>query len=334
MKCACIEITDLSGVGEARRAGLRLAASLGMDEVKSGELGILITEAARNAVLHGGGGQIVICPIPNGPGSTRIDVLALDKGPGIKDLGRALEDGFSTSGTPGTGLGAMRRMAGVFDIFSNAQGTAVLIQLTQKEPSSAIRSKVEISGLAVPLSGERFCGDQVAWEQTPERTMIVAVDGLGHGVDAAEAANEAIRIFHAHAQESPGALLRRIHDALKKTRGAAAAIAELRPLSGLLTYAGVGNISGNVVSSVMGRSLVSHNGTLGHIVTRIQEFKVDWPRDGILIMHSDGLQTRWDLSSYPGLTARNPAVIAGVLFRDFRRQRDDSSVVVARGSSQ
>lgn len=332
MKCAHISVTDLSCVGEARRAGLRLAASLGLDEVKSGELGILITEAARNAVVHGGGGEIVISPVPLQPGVTRIDVLALDKGPGIKNVSQAFQDGYSTSGTPGTGLGAIRRMASVVDLFSNVEGTALLAGVIPKEPSSPNRNKMEISGLAVPVQGEHACGDQVAWEQVPERTIIIAVDGLGHGIEAADAADEAVRIFHAHAKDSPAAILSRIHDALKKTRGAAAAIAELRPLAGLLTYAGVGNISGVVVSNTMGKSLVSHNGTLGHMVTRIQEFKVDWPREGVLVMHSDGLQTRWDLSKYPGLTARSPSVIAGVLFRDFRRQRDDASVVVAKGS--
>lgn len=330
MKCAHIPVTDLSCVGEARRAGLQLAASLGMDEVKIGELGILITEAARNAVVHGGGGQIVISPVPLQSGATRIDVLALDKGPGIKNVGQAFQDGYSTSGTPGTGMGAIRRMAGVVDLFSNAQGTALLAAVLPKGPSSPVKNRVEVSGLAVPVQGERVSGDEIAWKQTPERTIIIAVDGLGHGIDAADAAGEAVRVFHAHATESPAAILSRIHDALKKTRGAAAAIAELRPLAGLLTYAGIGNISGVVVSNVMARSLVSHNGTLGHIMPRIQEFKVDWPRDGILVMHSDGLHTRWDLSRYPGLTGRNPSVIAGVLFRDFRRQRDDTSVIVAK----
>ena len=332
MKSAHISVTDLSCVGEARRAGLRLAARLGMDEVKSGELGILITEAARNAVVHGGGGQIVISSVPLQSGITRIDVLALDKGPGIKNVSQAFQDGYSTAGTPGTGLGAIRRMAGIVDLFSNAEGTALLAGTIPKEPPSAVRNKMEVSGLAVPIPGEQACGDELAWEQTPERTIIIAVDGLGHGVGAAEAAEEAVRVFHAHAKESPAAILSRIHDALKKTRGAAAAIAELRPLAGLLTYAGIGNISGVVVSNVMGKSLVSHNGTLGHTMSRIQEFKVDWPRDGILVMHSDGLLTRWDLSRYPGLANRNPSVIAGVLFRDFRRQRDDTSVVVAKGS--
>lgn len=329
---AHVELTDLSSVGEARRAGLHLAATVGMDEVKSGELAVLITEAARNAIIHGGGGQAVISAVTNSASGKRIDLLVLDNGPGIKDLGHAFQDGFSTAGTPGTGLGAIRRMADGFDLFSNAQGTALLARLGDR--ASTAQCTLEIAGLAVPIAGEIACGDRVTWVQTPNRTILLAMDGLGHGIEADRAANEAVRVFEAHNTEAPAAILARIHDALKKTRGGAAAIAELRPLSGTLNYAGVGNISGVIVSSARSRNLVSHNGTLGHIVTRIQEFKVDWPPDGILIMHSDGLQSRWDLSGYSGLLARSPGIIAGVLLRDFRRKHDDSSVVVVKGHQQ
>lgn len=331
MASAYIALTDLTSVGESRRAGIKLATTLGMDEVQSGELGIVITEAARNAVVHGGGGHVIITPVPAGAAGPKVDVLVLDNGRGIKDMALASQDGYSTAGTPGTGLGAIRRMAGTFDLFSSPRGTAVLAQINGAAPPSSISSTLEIAGFAVPIAGESVCGDRIAWKQSTDRTLVLAVDGLGHGMGAADAADEAVRIFDARADESPSAILSRMHDALKKTRGAAASIAEVRPLSGVLTYAGIGNISAVVISHQGSRSLISHNGTLGHIVARVQEFKIDWPRDGILVMHSDGLQTRWDLSQYPGLLARKPALIAGVLFRDYRRQRDDSSVVVVKG---
>lgn len=328
MMSAHITLTDLSSVGEARRAGLRLAANLGMDELKSGKLAVLITESARNAVIHGGGGQAVISALSDGPSGKTIDLMVLDKGPGIKDVARAFQDGYSTSTTPGTGLGAIRRMADAFDLFSGPQGTALLVRVNEKPLAD---TTLDVAGLAVPLAGEIACGDRIAWIQARDRTIVIAVDGLGHGLEAARASDEAVRIFEEHHTETPARLLARIHDALKKTRGAAAAIAEIRPLSGTLDYAGIGNISGVIASRNGTRSLISHNGTLGHIMTRIQEFKVEWPSDGTLIMHSDGLQSRWDLSGYPGLLARAPGVITGVLLRDFRRRHDDSSVVVIKG---
>jgi anti-sigma regulatory factor (Ser/Thr protein kinase) len=327
-------ITDQASIAEARRNASRLAASISLNEIKAGELNILVTEAVRNALVHGTGGQLVLSALKS-ERDIRVDMLVLDKGPGIKDLSRALEDGYSTAGTPGTGLGAIRRMAAAFDVFSSAQGTALFARVAEtnrNDLGSRRADTLEVTGLVVPIHGEWVSGDGMTWEQTPERTVILAVDGLGHGREAAEAAEEAIRIFQMHKAQAPAEIIARIHDALKKTRGAAAAIAEIRPLAGTLTYAGVGNISAAVMDGA-NRSLVSHNGTLGHMLVRIQEFKVEWPRKAVLIMHSDGLQTRWDLSKYPGLLARRPAVIAGILFRDFRRERDDASVLVAKANT-
>jgi hypothetical protein len=76
------------------------------------------------------------------------------------------------------------------------------------------------------------------------------------------------------------------------------------------------------------RGIFSHNGTIGHLVRKIQAFDYPWAPGSTLVLHSDGLQTRWALSKYAGLARRHPAVVAGVLFRDFRRGRDDATVVV------
>lgn len=327
-----VALSDLSSTAEARRAGALMANSLGLTETKSGEMALVITEAARNAVVYGGGGQLVLSGLKSKSG-TRMDILALDRGPGIADLTSALRDGYSTGGTPGTGLGAIKRMAEVFDVFSNTKGTALFARIEQTENQHRTKFPVEVAGVVAALAGEKVCGDSLAWDITHERCAVLAVDGLGHGPNAADAAAEATRIFSAHSSEAPGNIITRLHDALKKTRGAAAAVAEIRPLAGTLTYAGVGNIAGSILSSTLSRSLVSHNGTLGHVMPRVQEFKVEWPRDGILVMHSDGLHSRWDLSRYSGLLARQPALIAGVLLRDFRRERDDASVLVLKGAS-
>ncbi len=326
-----VRLTDLTSVSEARRAAQRVGGALGFDEVKLGEAAILTTEAARNAVVHGKGGQMLLSGFQSGAGA-RMEILALDSGPGILDLPRALQDGYSTGSTPGTGLGAISRMANTFDIYSSIGGTAVLAEMIQ-QPSPQ-RLLLDFSGFAIPLQGEQACGDAIDWSYADDRLALVMVDGLGHGFHAAEAAEEAVTIFHKYCAEPPREILARMHDALKKTRGAAAAVAEIRPLAGSLIYAGIGNISAVLLSGTINRSIISHSGTLGHVVGRIQEFKLDWPRDGMLVMHSDGLHTRWDLSRYPGLTARNPTIIAGVLFRDFRRERDDTSVLVVKTRSR
>jgi anti-sigma regulatory factor (Ser/Thr protein kinase) len=328
--CQAVSLTDLTSVSEARRAVQQVGTALGMNELKLGQAAIVVTEAARNAVVHGRGGQMLLSG-SRSDSEARLQMLAIDSGSGIADLPRAMEDGYSTGGTPGTGLGAIGRIACAFDVFSTTKGTALLAEIVER--SSGTSALLDVAGFAVAMPGERVCGDALEWSFGNDRLAVLLVDGLGHGLHAADAAQEAVQMFQKYSTEAPREILAHIHDALKKTRGAAAAVAEIRPLSGTVTFAGIGNTSSVLLSKTLSRNLVSHNGTLGHVVSRIQEFKVEWPQDAVLVMHSDGLQTRWDLSRYPGVLARSPAIIAGVLLRDFRRERDDTSVLVVKNSS-
>jgi anti-sigma regulatory factor (Ser/Thr protein kinase) len=325
---SCIPITDESSVGEARRTGLLAAQRIGLDEVKAGQFALLATEVCRNVLRHGGGGEAIITAHNNGDGPVG-RIVALDRGSGIKDITKALDDGYSTGGTLGMGLGSMKRIARRFEIFTAQTGTIVFLEIGEKSVN-----QVEIAGLAVPYPGERVCGDAWAYHRTSDRTLIFLADGLGHGIQAADAANEAVKLFRKHAERAPAAILSYVHDGLKKTRGAAAAVTEIVHSAQSLTYAGVGNTAAVILSKRASRSLVSHNGTLGMLAPKFQEFHVPWPEDGILIMHSDGLQTKWDLSAYPGMLARHAAVIGGALLRDFKRMRDDASVVVAKAVAQ
>jgi len=323
-----IPVTDASSVGEARRRAQLLAERIGFDATRTGELALLATESSRNVLLHGRGGEMVILGMLS-PRHSLARILAIDGGPGIANVTRAMEDGYSTAGTMGGGLGAMRRIATNLDVFTGKTGTILLIELGETVRAA---DNLHIAGMAVPRPGERFCGDAWAFHHAPERMVVLLSDGLGHGLDAAEASKEAIATFHKRQDLAPGVILGYIHDALKKTRGAVAAVAEIRPREGVMIYAGVGNISAVVLAAGASRSLVSHNGTLGMVTSRVQEFRIPWTSDAVLVLHSDGLQSRWDLAAYPGLIARNPALIGGILLRDFRRQRDDASVVVVKAA--
>ena len=143
---------------------------------------------------------------------------------------------------------------------------------------------------------------------------------------AADAAQLAIRAFRGAAHQPPGALVSVIHDALRGSRGAAVAVARLDRSRAVVTYAGVGNIAGAIVTDGTARHLVSNNGTAGHDARRINEFAYPWSDDAVLVMHSDGLGSRWQLDQYPGLIRHHPAVVAAVLYRDWSRGRDDVTV--------
>ena len=93
-----------------------------------------------------------------------------------------------------------------------------------------------------------------------------------------------------------------MHDALRKTRGAVAGHCGDPAKRRQLIYAGVGNISAVMLTGGASRSLVSHNGTLGMTAPTNPGISNRTGRpDAVLVMHSDGLQSRWDLSSYAGL---------------------------------
>lgn len=322
-----IPVSECSQIGEARRSASQLAAHLGFDGTCQGKLAIVAAEAATNLVRHSQGGEVLLQACPDGDGPA-VELLALDKGPGIADLGRSMRDGVSSGNTPGNGFGAMQRLSSLLDVYSAPSlGTALLSRVWSGEHR---KPRLQYGGIAVAKSGETACGDAIAVESSPQRALLMVADGLGHGTDAALAAEEATRILRQHRGLTPAAILERAHGALRSTRGAAVAVAEIDWSARLLRYAGVGNISAAIIAPAAVRRLVSHNGTLGHTVRKLQEFQYPWPEHATLVMHSDGLSSHWDVDRYAGLLARDPTLIAGVLYRDFERGRDDVSVVVAR----
>jgi anti-sigma regulatory factor (Ser/Thr protein kinase) len=326
-----IKSSDSSQTGNARRQAISLADSLAFDELPLGQLGIVVTEAARNIENHGGEGEIVLSPWRHGE-SAGIDVLALDKGRGIENIAVSMTDGYSTAGTPGNGLGAMARLAGIFQVFSTgSNGTALFARIFAKaNQQESVTDPNDLGSICLPVHGETQCGD--AWEvhRSPDRTLYIVADGLGHGPIASEASQEAIRVFRAHVQHTPERILSEVHSALAKTRGAAVSVAEIVHEKHVLNYAGAGNIAAAICTHGKTRSLVSMNGTVGHSIGRIQQFTYPWENGCSLIMHSDGVGTKWNLGSYPGLSSRHPALLAGVLFRDFARKRDDATIIVSR----
>lgn len=316
-------IAEPSQVGEARRQILQLAAAAGLDATQQGKLALVVTELGTNLVKHGDGGQL-IARIPAGP--PVIELLALDRGAGMASVAECFRDGYSTAGSPGTGLGAVRRLAGLVDVYSTQPGgTAILARVGDARPA-----RLELGAVCVPKTGEELCGDAWAVAAEQECPAVMVVDGLGHGLGAADAARLAVTAFETAPELPPGAQVGAIHDALRGSRGAAVAVARIDRARGVVTFAGVGNVAGVVVTAGVGRHLVSGNGTAGHDVARINEFSYPWADDALLVMHSDGLGSRWQIDRYPGLPARHPALVAGVLYRDWSRGRDDVTVVAAR----
>lgn len=324
-----ISITESSQTGEARRTALALAHRLGFRETERSNAGIVVTEIANNLRQHAQGGEVLLRAIEHP--AIGIEVLSLDQGRGMVNVEQCLQDGFSTAGTAGNGLGAIHRLSNVLEIYSvPGAGTALLTQIWQGSASKPLNVALEIGVVCLPKRGEEVSGDAWADQAEHPRHLLLVADGLGHGPAAADASSAAVRVFQDHSRRSPHAIVEAAHADLRNTRGAALAIAEIDVEQQSVRFVGVGNIAGSILSATKHHNLVSHNGTVGHEVRKIQEFTYPWYANGLLIMHSDGLSTQWRLDRYPGLSQRHPSLIAGVLYRDFHRERDDVTVLVAR----
>jgi anti-sigma regulatory factor (Ser/Thr protein kinase) len=322
-----IQVRDPTDVASARRRIAGLAVRLGYSETDVGRVAIVATELAQNVLRYGGGGEMLAGPDADVAGG--IEMLALDKGPGMADVAACLRDGFSTGGTPGNGLGAVQRMARQMQIHSRpGAGTAVLARMGA---AGATEDRMS-AALCVPKPGEDVCGDAACILARPDGTVgLLLADGLGHGPQAAAASDQAVRLFRKHPAAEPVDLLTVLHAGLRATRGAAVATALINPASRQVTYGGVGNIAGFITDSGGIRRMVSHSGTAGHTAGRMQAFHYPMHHRPVVVMFSDGLATSWSPDGHAGLFSLDPTLIAAVLYRDHARGRDDASVVVWKG---
>ncbi len=326
-----IVVTEESQIGEARRCAAELVRQLGGDEEGAGRLAIATMEAATNLVRHGGGGEILLRKLRASEGSG-IDLLALDRGPGMANVAACLRDGHSSGGTAGTGLGAIRRLAEAFEILSLPhRGTALWCRFRLERPEPLPRpTAFEIGAVNFPLATEEVSGDCWATTEQEARLRLMLADGLGHGPYAHEAGRAAIIVFRRETSRSLVEVMEMAHSELHKTRGAAVSVAEICPGLATVTACGIGNVAMQIVQETGTHHLITNRGTVGGSSAKPQAFTYPWSSGSLLVMHSDGIGTQWKLTDYPGLLSRHPGLVAGVLYRDFRRERDDATVVVIR----
>jgi anti-sigma regulatory factor (Ser/Thr protein kinase) len=315
-----VAVQDPSQVALARRTATALAQAAGLDEQRISAVSVVAVELANNLLQHASGGHIYIRYIePIGA----LDIAAVDHSRGMPNVDRCLEDGYSTASTPGLGLGAVRRFATRFAAYSLIDRTTVVAaRMSEKKPYP------DFSVVCTAVHGETLSGD--SWSLSEDGNTVLVVDGLGHGPYAHEAAKLAIEIFQHNQTSSPAAILELMHGPMRATRGAAAAIAQIHPDKQTLDFAGVGNIGCVLLKDIRSQSLVSHNGTLGHQMRRVQQFAYTYQPGDLLLMQSDGLTTQSKLGIPASLLSQPPTIIAPLLFSEQLRGRDDATLLVTR----
>ncbi|MES3036848.1 MAG: ATP-binding SpoIIE family protein phosphatase [Bdellovibrionota bacterium] len=321
------EVTDASQVGEVRRFAANMGSELDLDEVQQGKIAIVINELGNNLVKYAKNGEILLRAINENPAGRGIEILSIDRGPGMMDVTNNLRDGVTSSSSPGTGLGAVKRISDTFDIYSEqGKGTLIVsIVMSNKVNALTTRWPFNIGAICIPMKGEVVSGDNWEVRRTPFGFDLVAADGLGHGPLANLASTKTCATF----METTGShenLLKSIHISLKGTRGAAVFVVTSAN-GGNVEYSGVGNIRCILQNKDLIKTLISQNGTAGLQMRTIKPLFQVWDNHTLLILHSDGVMGRWDTSFCPALTFKHPALMAAAIYRDYNRGTDDLLIV-------
>jgi negative regulator of sigma-B (phosphoserine phosphatase) len=191
---------------------------------------------------------------------------------------------------------------------------------------------VEWCAAGRPIPGEQRSGDDAVVVADADRALVAAIDGLGHGPAAHEAAEVAVAALRRDPWEDVETLVRRCHEALRPTRGAAVGLAAFRA-AGTVSWLGVGNISGRLVSggglaAPAGRWLGSMSGVAGDDeLPPLRPATIPVRRGDVLILATDGIDAAFADDVVAAGTCEE---IAERVLRDFARGTDDALVVVAR----
>jgi anti-sigma regulatory factor (Ser/Thr protein kinase) len=322
-------MNDASQVAELRRLVAEVGARLGLSVTELGRAALVATEAATNLVKYGKRGTVSVSIFTEGS-TACIDLVAADRGPGFADFQASSRDGHSTGGSLGIGLGAILRASDAFDVYTMQGLGSVLFSRIAKGALLPIADGLLVAAHSTPKLGQVECGDAWAFARAGRWQRVCVADGLGHGPLAASASAQAMEIFRAAPEgDSPADILKRAHVGLKGTRGVVMGIAAIDAKAGKSCFAGVGNIAGVLHAGGKFQHLLSIDGVVGYNMRTPRDHALPWADDGVVVLASDGLSTRWNLANYPGLLSRHPVLVASVLHRDFARDNDDATVLVA-----
>lgn len=310
-------IHDHTDVGRLQRLAARAADHQGFAAADVERVTQTATELAAYLAMHGRDGQMLVRFAEWGE-RRGVELIATD------------------SGAVGTEAAPLRPAVPTYDLFEvytvPAKGTVMLARLWGTPPTSPDDRRFVFGSMAEPYPGETVSGDAWAVEQHGPRVVTLVSDGLGHGEEAAAASNAAVSAFRQHHREPVEVIANHLHRALRSSRGAAIALAEVDSDAGHVRFCGLGNISARMLIAGRAHELISTYGIAGYQRQRYQTFTQDWPNDAMLVMHSDGLSSKWDVAAYPHLHMQHPQLAAATLMRDATRARDDALVIAIRGA--
>jgi anti-sigma regulatory factor (Ser/Thr protein kinase) len=328
-------VLDAASVTLLQREVREQAAQLGLSAVISGSLVNIASELAQNQLAHARVGRIALRPLLR-DGVRGLEIIAADEGGGIVDPStalagapRPLDPAAPAKQSLGIGLSAVREFADELDFDVRLQeGSCVWA----RKFAAPVARRREVGIYGRPFPGEEASGDQALFERDEDSLLLVVLDGLGHGLPARDAADVAVASLRSEAHTSLPSMLESCHTALHKTRGAVATVARVLEREDELEVAGVGNVTLHLAGPGRSSRVSGALWVLGSPGPRRKPVLERMPlaaRDAV-VLFSDGLSARFELSQELDLLREHPIIIAQQLLQRFARANDDALVLVAR----
>jgi anti-sigma regulatory factor (Ser/Thr protein kinase) len=306
-------------------------AEAGMSVLKINQIDLIVAEMTSNLFKYSDDGELLLGVFANG-GSPYVELISIDNGPGMINPAKMMVDGVSTSNTLGHGLGSMKRLSDVFELYSQiGWGTIALSRVYNNLEKVNSKPTVIMNPIVVFKPGETTSGDGFTFKKTEKYLKLMLADGLGHGPEANRAINEAAIAFKVFPDYSPSETIRFIHHAIKKTRGAVINITGYDFARKIWTTVGVGNIAARLSGPVTFKNHMSYNGIVGHnIPSSLNDQEYTAEEFNQVMLCSDGIKTRIDMARYPLMYKYDLTVLAAAIYKDHARRNDDMSVVIAK----
>jgi phosphoserine phosphatase RsbX len=193
-------------------------------------------------------------------------------------------------------------------------------------------AQLELGVAERALPGEGRSGDRAVLAAYAGGALVAAIDGLGHGGGAADAAEIAATVLYEHAHEDPEALLDRCHRALTRTRGVVMTLAWFDLVDRTLSWTGVGNVEGRLVHAAAGPRAPTHGaltkgGVVGYNMPSVRVTGTDLEQGDVMVLATDGVDSGFAAAITAGGSAQE---IADRILTEHAKQSDDALVVVVR----
>ncbi|MCK9195737.1 MAG: SpoIIE family protein phosphatase [Syntrophales bacterium] len=185
----------------------------------------------------------------------------------------------------------------------------------------------------LPLAGEERSGDACVVKAWGKKFLVAAIDGLGHGDQAAYAAGIATETLINHTSDSDDvvSLVRRCHQSLVRTRGVVLSLAIFDAVNNTVTWMGIGNVDGLLLradsqANPPSESLLQRGGVVGYQLPSLRSSTTHVGRGDILILSTDGISSGFEREVS---TKESPQQIADKIIINYKKKTDDALVLVA-----